>query len=215
MKRAHILILMLFSTPIGAAQAPWVGQALNGLPCLGGAQGFGPYDYTMRSQIPKDLTIVETYHFTPEVEQLIAGHSGTIEGDIDYTLRAWPNHHKALLSIVRYQLGINSKMRQGKLKTPPECYLQRAIHFSPQDSASYSIYAYYLNKVGQSKRAADVYEKAIKITPNNAKLEYAYSLLLIELKKYDEALDFAKKAYAHGKPPLALQNKLKKLGVWK
>jgi tetratricopeptide (TPR) repeat protein len=193
-----------------------VGSDLKGLPCNGGGQGYGPYDYTKaneRGHIP----VVEEHHFTPEVENHIRGKSGYLTGDLDYTLRAIPNHHKALLSTIRYQLKLNEKLlaKNRPLETPVECYLQRAIHFSPNDAASVSLFAYYLKEIGQLEKAAKLYEKALDISPDAAKIEYSYSLLLIDLKQYDKALEYAKKAYTHGKPPKGLKNKLVKLGVWK
>ncbi len=209
------LFITLLSNFADAASAPWVGATLNGLPCSGGGQGYGPFDYTQRARLKENINLVESAHFTPDVENLIKGNAGSLEGDLDYTLRAWPNHHKALLSIIRYQLRINKKQMPGKLATPPECYLQRAIRFSPSDVGSYSLYAYYLKEVGIKDKAANIYQKALAMSADNAKLEYSYSLFLIEEKQYDKALEYAKKAYSHAKPPLGLKNKLIKLGVWK
>ena len=139
-----ITFLSLWGSLAWSKPAPWVGATLEGLPCNGGGQGVGPFDYSQKSVIaPQNLRIVEGAHFTSEVEALIKGNRGSLEGDINYTLRAWPNHHRALLSIIKYQLQIKKKLRKGKLNTPPECYLQRAIHFSPQDVASYALYGFY------------------------------------------------------------------------
>jgi tetratricopeptide (TPR) repeat protein len=215
MKKTQLLILFLFSNYIYAAQAPWVGVDLKGLSCSGKGQGYGPFDYT-KAKERGNIPIVEEYHFTAEVENHVSGHSGSLAGDLDYTLRAVPNHQRALLSLIRYQLKLNKKLISGSpLESPVECYLQRAIHFSPSDAASLSLYAYYLKEIGQHQQAADHYQKALTIAPNNAKIEYSYSLLLVDLKQYDKALEYAEKAYEHGKPPNGLKNKLIKLGVWK
>ena len=212
-----ILICSLYPSYTHAKQAPWVGTSLSGVRCTGGGQGYGPFDYTQVATIgKKHLTIVESAHFTPKVENLIAGNtSSTPVGDIDYTLRAWPNHHRALLSIIRYQLQIKQKIRQGKLETPPECYLQRAIAFSPQDPAPHSLFGYYLTKLKKYKQAEKHYLKALELSPNNSKLNYSYSLFLIKLKRYNEALKYAKTAYQKGRPPEGLKRKLIKLNVWK
>lgn len=215
MKKTQALILLLFSSHLYAAQAPWVGADLKGIACTGEGQGYGPYDYTKAKERGK-MPVVESYHFTPNVENHIKGETGHITGDLDYTLRAIPNHHKALLSAIRYEVKRNKKLiNERPLESPIECYLQRAIHFSPNDAASYSLYAYYLKEIGQLQKAADIYQKALTIAPNNAKIQYSYSLLLIDLKQYDKALEYAEKAYTHGKPPEGLKNKLLKLGVWK
>ncbi|MDO9047802.1 MAG: tetratricopeptide repeat protein [Methylobacter sp.] len=216
MKKPLTLILLLFSTHVYAEKAPWVGNDLKGLPCNGEGQGYGPWDYTKLRERPK-IPIVEHHHFTPQVENHIKGQESYITGDLDYTLRAVPNHHKALLSMIRYQSKLNKKSLHDPrpLLTSPECYLQRAIHFSPMDSGSISLYAYYLKEIGQLEKAADYYQKALDISPDSAKIQYSYSLLLINLKQYDKALEYAQKVYAHGKPPEGLKNKLIKLGVWK
>lgn len=217
MKKTNMLIVLsLFATNLYAAQAPWVGMDLKGLPCKGGSQGYGPFDYTKYRDRGK-LPVVEQHHFTPEVENHTGGKEGYIEGDLDYTLRAIPNHHKALLSTIRYQLKINKKIliNPRPLMSPVECYLQRAIYFSPNDAAAISLFAYYLKEIGQLEKASSLYEKALVIDPDNEKIEYSYSLLLIELKQYDKALEYAEKSYAHGRPPQGLKKKLIKLGVWK
>ncbi|MDD2725353.1 MAG: tetratricopeptide repeat protein [Methylovulum sp.] len=207
---------MLIAIKSWGNSAPWVGATLEGLPCNGGGQGFGPYDYSHRAGLDEQLHIVEGAHFTPEVENLLNGKSSTLEGDLNYTLRAWPNHHRALLSIIKYQLNINKKITPGKLSTPPECYLQRAIRFSPEDVGSYSLFGHYLRKTGHTDEAAKYYQKALAIDPKNAKVAYSFSFLLIDLKRYEEAVKYAKIAYQQdAKTPNALKQKLEKLGAWK
>lgn len=215
MKRT-LSLLLLFSGNIYAAQAPWVGIDFKGLPCQGQGQGYGPYDYTKKNHRPH-IPIVEQHHLTPDVINHIKGQEGTIPGDLDYTLRAVPNHHEALLSTIRYQLKLNNKLliKNRALLTPVECYLQRAIHFSPNDAGTVSLYAYYLKETGQKNKADDFYQKALNIAPDNPKIAYSYSLLLIELQQYEKATEYAKKAYANKKAPPALKNKLIKLGFWK
>ena len=214
--RLIIPLLIAYSLNALANSAPWVGESLEGLPCDGGDQGFGPFDYSKRATIDKhNLDIVEGAHFTSKVEKLAGGFSGSLEGDLNYTLRAWPNHHRALLTIINYQLNIKNKLLNAKLKTPPECYLQRAVHFSPEDAATYSLYGYYLKKIGKQEDALSKYQMAMKLDPDDAKIAYSLSLLLIDMKKYDEAVKYAQIAYQQGKAPDGLKQKLRKLGIWK
>ncbi len=216
MKKLLLVTLLLLPIPLYAAQAPWVGADLKGQACAGKGQGYGPFDFTKASDKPH-IPIVEQHHLTPNVINHIKGQEGSIPGDLDYTLRAVPNHHNALLSAIRYQLKLNNKLLAKKepLSTPVECYLQRAIHFSPTDAVGVSLYAYYLKKIGELEKSAKFYQNALIIRPDDAKIEYAYSQLLIEQKQYDKALEYAKKAYKHGTPPPKLKNQLIKLGVWK
>lgn len=216
MKKTYTLLLLLLAGQAAySAQAPWVGADLNGQSCRGGEQGYGPYDYT-NADDRKHMPIVEKRHFSSDVENHLRGSSGRIADDLDYTLRAIPNHHRALLSAIRYQLKLNQKLlsQATPLPSPAECYLQRAIHFRPDDAAAISLYAYYLKEVGLLDKADEVYQKAVALAPKNAKIAYSYSLLLIELKQYDKAVAYAKQAYANGKPPASLRRKLIKLGAW-
>ncbi len=217
-----IVLFSLIAFPAHATNtilAPWVGSTLNGLPCIHG-QGYGPFDYTKRHSLkPENLDLVEGAHFQPDVENLLEGHHRSSDTspwpDLDYTLRAWPNHPRALLSMIRFQEKINRKLTNLKATVPAECYLQRAIHFSPEDPVPYSLYGYYLRKLGRLEDANKYYQKAAKLDPENPKLAYSYSFLLIDLKKYDDALKYAQLAYKQGRPPSGLKNKLIKLGIWK
>lgn len=200
--------------------APWVGNDLNGLICRGKAQGYGPYNYLNAKHRKNHLEIVETHHFSRDTANLIRPMISSFADDFDYTLRAWPNHHRALRSLIRYQIELVKNIRKKdaklgkKLLSPAECYLQRAINFSPKDITVYSYYGYFLRKIGEFEKAIKPYEQALKISPNNPKLEYGYSFLLIDLKRYEEATQHAKNAYRKGSPPIGLKNRLKKLGLW-
>ena len=219
--KSHLFIFFLFIfSPSLAAEyehfgyAPWVGSTLTGLRCNGKAQAYGPYDYTNHLHNSK-RPVVEKHHFNKNVENLIKGQTSHVTDDLDYTLRAIPNHHRALLSAIRYQIRVNKKFERKALAPPVECYLQRAINFSPKDSTVLTLYAYYLRKAGKLSEAEAKYQRALKISPDSAKILYSYSLLLIDLKKHDQALIYAKKAYQNGRPPINLKNKLIKLKVWK
>lgn len=204
--------------------APWVGNDFKGIPCTVRPQTFGPYDYTNDSDKNSligggrdtALTIVDSAHFSPDAENLIKARYGSFLADFDYTLRAWPNHHRALFSLARFQIEVNKKIRKPEKEfTQTECYFQRAINFSPKDAVAYSLYAYFLRYAGKPKEAQKHYEKALELSPDSSKIAYAYSLFLIDDKQYDKALEYAQKAYKNGKPPMGLQNKLKKLGIWR
>lgn len=190
-------------------RAPWIGNDFKGLLCQGKPQGYGPFDYTSPND-KKHLNIVEIYHFTSKVETLKSGESGYLDGDLDYTLRAFPNHHRALNAMMRYQEQPYQKLHAD---IPPiECYLQRAMHFAPHDSVPFMLYGIYLHKHGRLQQALDQYRKAEKIQPNHPELLYNLGLLLIDLKQPDQAREYARKAYSAGHPLLGLKNKLKQLG---
>jgi tetratricopeptide (TPR) repeat protein len=212
-----ISILTLITAQAFGNDAIWVGMNLQDAPCKGRTPNYGPFDYSKQTgPNTPGLAIVEIAHFTPEVENLIRGtNSGeSPAGDLDYTLIAWPNHHRALLSVINFQLKINNKLTDYKLNNSPECYIQRAIHFSPQDPVPYSLFGYYLKKIGDLNKSAKFYEKAITLAPENPKIAYSYSLLLIDLKRYQEAVKYAQIAYKQKGTPEGLRNKLNELGAW-
>jgi len=199
--------------PIG--HAPWVGENLQGAPCIGGAENFGPFDYLQRHNLRAELGIVEKYHFGPEVEQLIAGMRTGLERDVpaelDYTLRAWPNHHRALNSAIQFRM-INKNRKTGF--PPAECYLERAVNFSPKDGITRMLYGNLLQRSGHKKHALEQYEQALKLRPNNVQIKYNLALLLVDLGKYKRAREYALDLYPKGFPLPGLRDKLKKAGHW-
>lgn len=190
------------------------GVDLAGLPCRGGEQGYGPYDYTRRAQLPQQLEVVENYHFTPNVERLLGGKSGPVLADIDYTLRAFPNHHRALYALIRAatEPGRLQRPGMGVMKTPPECYLQRAQAFSPKDGHVALLYGLYLHKLGKLTDAEPHYRQAVKLMPRSAEAYYNLGLLLTDLEKFAQAVPVAKKAYAYGYPLAGLKRRLAAAG---
>ncbi|MBK8376016.1 MAG: oligosaccharide flippase family protein [Sphingomonadales bacterium] len=192
-----------------------VNAEVNEYACGSLQNAYGPYDYySDKNRLP----IVEANHFTPEVENLEGGmarRAGSNVGtDLDYTLRAFPNHPRALLSMVRY----GEKTRKEK---PPyasysvECYLNRAVRFKPDDSIVRMIYAIYLSKHGRSSEALKELNEAIRLGENSANLYYNIGLVYFDLKDYDKALTNAQSAYQMGFPLPGLRNKLKRIGRWK
>lgn len=201
------------AAPDAKGYAPWVGNTLEGTRCAGRAQGYGPYDYTQRAALAHNLSIVENFHFTPNVEYLRKGENGSIPGDIDYTLSAWPNHHRALNSISRFDLG-GYKTKRSVPKIDVECYFQRAIAFSPNDSIPYMLYAIYLHKSNEKELALPQYEAAIALVPNDPQLQYNFALLLVDMGDFKRAKGFANVLYDNDFPLPGLKRKLQSSGHW-
>ncbi len=210
------ILFLFFSIFISQATLAlgWTGNNLEGLPCEGKGQGYGPYDYTNPYDYNKMLPRVEQAHFNSDVERLIRGvHLPSPIADLDYTLRAFPNHHKALYAIVRYQLRIKKYPKKYKpLMTAAECYLNRAIKFKPDDGIVYQIYGIYLHRLHRYKLALDMYKKAEKLITDSSEIYYNIGLCLYDMKKYDESAEYAKIAIDKGYPLHALQKKLMKRG---
>lgn len=208
------ILLSSLSLALQAANTPvFVGNDLSGKPCNGNYQGYGPFDYTERGRYLKELKKVEDYHFTQDVESLVRGSTTTLPyGDLAYTLRAWPNHHRALNAMSRYQLRL--KRRNKSIPIATECWLQRAIHYSPNDATIYMLYGIHLQNYKKLKQAEKNYQIALKLDADNIQTHYNYGLLLFELKKFDEAKNHAAFAYSRSFPLPGLREKLKSQGYW-
>ena len=208
------IFIFFFTTQANAATAPWVGDSFSGAPCTGKGQGYGPYDYTNRAQLTENLRLVEGAHFKPGVEMLMEGTSqkNSIYGDLDYTLRAFPNHHRALNTLIRF-LSTNVDYHKTAL-SPPECYFLRALHFAPKDSIAHMLYGIFLHKLKKYELALEAYKTAEKHNPSSTQLKYNIGLLYFEMGKYKEAKNYALKAYDNNFPFQGLKNKLKKAGHW-
>jgi tetratricopeptide (TPR) repeat protein len=173
--------------------------------------GYGPFDY--RSDKDK-LPIVEGAHFTSEVANLVRGNTGALGGDIDYTLRAFPNHSGALMSMVR--LGDKEKtVKPSGSRYTVECWLYRAVRFRDDDATVKMIYANYLAKKGRNAEALKQLNEAVQRGEDSANLQYNIGLVYFNLGKFDEALNYAHSAYQAGFPLPGLRDKLKKAGKWR
>lgn len=175
--------------------------------------GYGPFDYTNEDHRKTKLAVVERYHFNSDVESLKKGMSDYVYGDLNYTLRAFPNHHRALHAMARYQL-INGKPKDARIYSA-DCYFKRAIRFRPKDAMSHMLYGIYLHRLNKKKQALDRYKLAEKLRPDSTEIKYNMGLLYFDLKKYDEAVNYARLAYQRGYPLPGLRERLKKKGLWK
>lgn len=202
---AGLLIAIFTSTP---AFAQAVGSSCGTLSSPG---QYGPYDYrTDRDKLP----IVLGAHFTPEVEALIRGKTGTRPGgDIDYTLRAIPNNHRALMAMMR--LGEKEKTPQPSgSRYTIECWFERAVLFRPDDTIVRMIYSSYLNSKGRTPEANSQLELATAHAKDSAFTHYNIGLHYFDLKNYDKALVQAHKAMALGFGQTALRDQLQSVGKW-
>lgn len=186
----------------------------QGAQSCGPLQGihYGPYDY--RKERAGKLAIVEIAHFTPIVEALIKGSSSDFVGDdLSYTLRAAPNHHRALLAVIRFA----EKTKSAKppyMQYSVDCYFDRAIRFQPNDTVVRALYAQYLHRQGRTAEGVAQLNAAAVFANDNPLSHYNLGLVYLELNSYDEALKQAHTAIALGMPPGTLVDQLKTLGKW-
>ena len=208
--------LVLISFNLYSQAAPWVGMDLSGARCVGG-QGVGPLDYTNPTHRNSHIFgLVVGAHFNDGVRTLKKGQSGSIFGDLDYTLRGIPNHHVALDSMMRYQLDKNNQTAL-KIENIPStiCFLQRAIKFAPEDYVPPMLLGILYTKHSLPNKALDAYKIAEKNGSDSSQLNYNMGLLYLEMGQLDNALLHAKRAYAKKYPFNGLKNKLIKLDAWK
>ena len=186
-----------------------------------GYGGYGPFDYTNYDDYTTKLEIVESAHFTREVEALIAGKSSYLIGDLDYTLRVFPNHHRALASVSKFEFQVENAEQKLENHIPIECYFKHAMIYKPTDGVVRLVYGTYLHRKGMVERRKDLldraqmqYTYALQIMPASAEAHYNAGLFYFDTNKYNLAVMHGHKAYQLGFPLQGLKDKLKKKGVW-
>jgi tetratricopeptide (TPR) repeat protein len=172
---------------------------------------FGPFDY--RTAAEEHRRIVEDNHFTSQVENLTRGITGSLGGDIDYTLRAFPNHPRALLAMA------NLGRREGREKPvgsrhSVDCWFQRALAFQPEDPFVRTAYGVELLRSGRPDASIEQLKVAEKLRGNDANVSYNLGLAYFDLKDYNSSLEHARRAYELGFPLPGLKNKLQRIGKW-
>jgi len=181
----------------------------------GGACGeisnaYGPYDYIKdRDRLP----IVDHAHFTSDVELLIRGKSGSLGADIDYTLRAFPNHHRALYALTRLSERLKSDQPPG-MNYVVECYFDRALRFRPKDTVVRGLYANFLSSRNRKEDALKQLDAAVEFAGDNPLSHYNIGSIYFDLGAYDKAASSAQTALELGYSREDLVNRLKAKGAW-
>lgn len=201
---AAIAIFPQFN-PVFAQEVP------GGCGTLRSVGQYGPYD----ARYDHDrLPIVLNAHFTQEIELLIRGRSGTIGGEIGYTLRAIPNYPRALIAMMRFGEKSNSQQPRDSIYTI-DCWFKRAIAFAPNDAIVRMIYSTYLNRQNNLQEANAQLEIATGHAKDNPFTHYNIGLHYFDIKNYDKALASAHRALALGWDKTVLRDQLQAAGKWK
>lgn len=176
---------------------------------------YGPFDFTNVAHKREHLGVVEEFHFDRGVESL-RGHAksgynpGTLAGDIDYTLRAFPNHHRALYTLTRYWTELE---RPDRMRYSADCYFRRAMRFQPKDHTVLMIYGIYLKRLDKLDQAIEQFETALTLAPEAAEIHYNLGLVRLEEGNTKAAVKHARIAYEKNYPLPGLANRLRRSGI--
>ena len=177
---------------------------------------FGPFDYRDHSgdTIQKRRRI-EKFHFFADVSGLneTIGKQA-IGSNLEFVLRYFPNHHRALQTLSRFAEKTGMPRPPG-MSFDIECWFARGEAMAPDDGMVPLLYGLYLLKKGNAKEAIDQFESARAVGGESLNLYYNLGLAYFDLKRYGESREMAEKAYALGHPLPGLRNKLERVGQWK
>ena len=147
-----------------------------------------PWDYRKVKQF---YALVENAHFTPQVEGLIRGQSGSLPGpDIEYTLSVYPNHPRAILAATRLSERDQTQNRN-RLPRPVECYYEMALRFAPDDAVIRMLYARFLAARQRKSEAISEVQAALQLSDGNPLTQRNAGLVYIEMKEFQRARELA------------------------
>lgn len=204
------LVLCLATGPSPSAAQPAVGG-----PCGNPFKNHhGPQDYRKASY--DGLRLVERVHFTPGIESLTKPNTTSFRemaGDVGYTLHVFPNHHRALITMVR--LGERHKSDQ-----PPgarytiDCYFQRGMQYVPDDQLVRIIFATHLVKSNRKDQAITLLDDVLARI-DNPMTHHTIGMIYLDMGESERALIQAHQAAALGDPRKNLEDALKAKGAWR
>jgi tetratricopeptide (TPR) repeat protein len=219
----RVMLFLLCSGALALTNLPAAAQ-VSALACGNLQNGFGPFDY--RSSHHKQalgdtqthaqkLFLVESAHFTLPVEMGSKGSTTALPGgDLDYTLRAFPNHHRALVTITKIWERERLPTPRGFPK-PVECYFERAVRFQPSDAVTRMLYASFLIKGNRIDPAMEQLQVAALQAEDNPLTHFNVGMMYADAKRYDAALIHAHKAMALGLERQDLKHRLDAVGQWR
>ena len=208
---AALVVMLMPSSDALAQQRVFVGS------CGVLENAYGPWNYMDPVHYKEKLPIVEKIHFFRAIEQLdpskVDGMSTGVGRNIDYVLRAFPNHHRALDAMGRWHVQTGQPKPPGS-RYSVDCWFERAVKFQPADGTVRMLYGIYKARLGMNKEALEYYSHAEALMPDSSELHYNLGLLLTNLDRHEDALSHAQRAYAMGFPLPGLKRRLIKSGHW-
>ena len=205
------LVLVLAAVLWAAPARAQTGEQACGNPFT---SWFGPWDYRVA---PKGaLNNVETNHFTPQVEQMIRGVTTGVSDmgkDVAYVLGVFPNHHRALLTMMR--LGERDKNNQPRGSDRSiECWFDRAVRYARDDTVARLMYALYLRRQGRGEASLAQTRIAEEFATDNPLTHFNIGISYFELGKFELAAVAARRARDLGLDRTELIDMLKRGNHW-
>ncbi len=209
------LLLVVAASGASAQQVPGCGNLEN---------AFGPFDYRPDTYVYETtygshkalVNIVERAHYTIETEMLVSRKTGLVVSpgaDLSYTLRVFPNHHKALMTLIALSEKEKTDKPRDSIYTV-DCWLKRAVAWKANDNVSKMIYAKYLDKTNRRSEAEAQLEAAARQAGDNVFTHHNLGLVYFDMKMYDKALLHANKTYSLGMTIPTLKDQLKSVNKW-
>jgi tetratricopeptide (TPR) repeat protein len=164
---------------------------------------------------PQELrNIVDSSHFTVGVETLQRPATGSFGADIAYTLRAFPNHSRALLAMANLAFKEKTNRPKGSDYTV-DCWFARAIAFAPDDPNVRLAFGIHLIRQGQKQAALENLKLASERAPDSGNFQYNLGLAFLDAGDTESALRHAWRAKELQYTLPGLKSRLQKLGKWR
>ncbi len=170
-------------------------------------------DYRMRETSLLRGKAADTYrsHVGPAIRRMDAGiYSRSVIGDLNFTLKRWPNHYLALQALIRFEAGGGAVDKY----IPVLCYFEKAHHFVPDDANVLVLAGLFRYKSGRDEAAKELWKFALRIDPKSVDAHYNLGLLYFRLGQYSASLEHARTAYELGYPLPGLRRMLIDGGYW-
>ena len=174
------------------------------------ANHYGPFDYRTSQQ---ELKIVESGHFPAYVEALVRKKTGAFGGDIGYVLHTSPNHHRALVAMMRLAEREKRDIPVGA-RYSIDCYFERALRFRPDDTIARLLYCNHLVRQARYEETRTHLKLATEQAADNGLTHYNIGLLYFDMKDYKSARLQAHTASRLGHPGTGLRTQLEAVGQW-
>ncbi len=206
---------VLLAASASAQQVPGCGNLEN---------AFGPFDYRPDTYVYEStykshkalVNIVERAHYTIETEMLVSRKTGLVVStgaDLSYTLRVFPNHHKALMTLIALSEKEKTDKPRDSIYTV-DCWFRRAVTWKPDDNVAKMIYSTYLDKTNRRSEAEAQLDAAARQAGDNVFTHHNLGLVYFDMKMYDKALFHAQRTYGLGMTIPTLKEQLKSVNKW-